>query len=218
MKLQQRYIDPSDALLCGSWFRSVHHCKFRAWMSPRRVATYTETNTNTLTAVISKFQLDSSKKQVTDVSFSLYTCPWHICFNCTKSFQVKRFARANCSKSSTATGCGCFACGHCARSAEGQPGVCKRSLQPCGSLFVPLALRGHPMATDREKTLLSMLSGALAYRSGMSSSLTALGLCQNWVTSQALRDPCCCCGPMRGHARRTCQTPCAWEAESSQHV
>ncbi len=68
----------------------------------------------------------------------------------------------------------CFACGHCCKIPEGQPGVCKVRYNRSGSLFVPWG-----------------------YGFGMLGCDLHCGYCQNWVTSQALRDPAAVVGPMR---------------------
>ena len=43
--------------------------------------------------------------------------------------------------------------------------------------------------------------GALAYSFGMLGCDLHCGYCQNWVTSQALRDPAAVAPPLRRHAR-----------------
>jgi len=53
------------------------------------------------------------------------------------------------------------------------------------------------MRPDREKPFFHAHPGALAYSFGMLGCDLHCSYCQNWVTSQALRDPAAATGPMR---------------------
>src|SRR5258707_11937953 len=84
----------------------------------------------------------------------------------------------------------CFACGHCCKIPEGQPGVCKVRYNRGGCLFVPWGYVGGIQCDPIEKKpFFHAHPGALAYSFGMLGCDLHCGYCQNWVTSQALRDP-----------------------------
>src|SRR5689334_17892207 len=84
----------------------------------------------------------------------------------------------------------CFSCGHCCPIPEGQPGVCKVRYNRGGTLYVPW---GHVGGTQcdpiEKKPFFHSYPGALAYSFGMLGCDLHCSYCQNWVTSQALRDP-----------------------------
>jgi pyruvate formate lyase activating enzyme len=84
----------------------------------------------------------------------------------------------------------CFACGHCCRIPEGQLGVCKVRYNEGGKLFVPWGyVAGAQCDPIEKKPFFHAYPGALAYSFGMLGCDLHCGYCQNWVTSQALRDP-----------------------------
>ncbi len=84
----------------------------------------------------------------------------------------------------------CFACGHCCPIPEGQPGVCKVRYNQGGKLYVPWGYVGGVQCDPIEKKpFFHAYPGALAYSFGMLGCDLHCGYCQNWVTSQALRDP-----------------------------
>ncbi len=84
----------------------------------------------------------------------------------------------------------CFACGHCCPIPEGQPGVCKVRYNRGGKLYVPWAYVGGVQCDPVEKKpFFHAYPGSLAYSFGMLGCDLHCGYCQNWVTSQALRDP-----------------------------
>jgi pyruvate formate lyase activating enzyme len=84
----------------------------------------------------------------------------------------------------------CFACGHECPIAEGQAGVCKIRFNQGGKLFVPWGYVGGVQCDPIEKKpFFHAYPGALAYSFGMLGCDLHCGYCQNWVTSQALRDP-----------------------------
>ncbi len=83
----------------------------------------------------------------------------------------------------------CFACGHCCPIAEGQLGVCKVRFNRGGKLYVPFGyLAGAQCDPIEKKPFFHALPGALAYSFGMLGCDLHCSYCQNWVTSQALRD------------------------------
>jgi pyruvate formate lyase activating enzyme len=84
----------------------------------------------------------------------------------------------------------CFACGHCCPIPEGQPGVCKVRFNRGGKLYVPWGYVGGVQCDPVEKKpFFHAYPGALAYSFGMLGCDLHCSYCQNWVTSQALRDP-----------------------------
>jgi pyruvate formate lyase activating enzyme len=84
----------------------------------------------------------------------------------------------------------CFACGHCCPIPEGQPGVCKVRYNRGGKLYVPWGYVGGIQCDPIEKKpFFHAYPGALAYSFGMLGCDLHCSYCQNWVTSQALRDP-----------------------------
>jgi pyruvate formate lyase activating enzyme len=84
----------------------------------------------------------------------------------------------------------CFACGHCCPIPEGQPGVCKVRYNRAGKLYVPWGYVGGVQCDPIEKKpFFHAYPGALAYSFGMLGCDLHCSYCQNWVTSQALRDP-----------------------------
>jgi pyruvate formate lyase activating enzyme len=84
----------------------------------------------------------------------------------------------------------CYSCGHQCPIAEGQAGVCKVRFNRGGKLFVPWGYVGGVQCDPIEKKpYFHAYPGALAYSFGMLGCDLHCGYCQNWVTSQALRDP-----------------------------
>jgi pyruvate formate lyase activating enzyme len=84
----------------------------------------------------------------------------------------------------------CFACGHCCPLPDGAVGVCKVRFNRGGRLLVPWGYVGGVQCDPIEKKpFFHAYPGALAYSFGMLGCDLHCGYCQNWVTSQALRDP-----------------------------
>jgi pyruvate formate lyase activating enzyme len=84
----------------------------------------------------------------------------------------------------------CFSCGHCCPIPEGQPGVCKVRYNRGGTLYVPWGYTaGMQCDPIEKKPFFHVQPGALAYSFGMLGCDLHCAYCQNWVTSQALRDP-----------------------------
>lgn len=91
----------------------------------------------------------------------------------------------------------CFACGHCCPIPDGQVGVCKVRFNEGGKLYVPWGYVGGVQCDPIEKKpFFHAYPGALAYSFGMLGCDLHCGYCQNWVTSQALRDPSAISPPM----------------------
>ncbi len=84
----------------------------------------------------------------------------------------------------------CHACGHCCPIPEGAMGVCKVRFNEGGRLRVPWGyVAGVQCDPVEKKPFFHAYPGALAYSFGMLGCDLHCGYCQNWVTSQALRDP-----------------------------
>jgi pyruvate formate lyase activating enzyme len=92
----------------------------------------------------------------------------------------------------------CFACGHCCPLPEGAVGVCKVRFNEGGRLRVPWGYVGGVQCDPIEKKpFFHAHPGALAYSFGMLGCDLHCSYCQNWVTSQALRDPQAVAPPLR---------------------
>jgi pyruvate formate lyase activating enzyme len=84
----------------------------------------------------------------------------------------------------------CVACGHACPIPEGAAGVCKVRFNRGGTLYAPWGYVGGVQCDPIEKKpFFHALPGALAYSFGMLGCDLHCSYCQNWVTSQALRDP-----------------------------
>ncbi len=84
----------------------------------------------------------------------------------------------------------CGACGHRCRIAPGREGICHVRFNRDGVLFVPhgyvAALAIDPV---EKKPFFHVLPGSKALSFGMLGCDYRCGYCQNWQTSQAIRDP-----------------------------
>ena len=84
----------------------------------------------------------------------------------------------------------CYACGHQCPIPEGAMGVCKVRFVEGGRLRVPWGYVGGVQCDPVEKKpFFHAFPGSLAYSFGMLGCDLHCSYCQNWVTSQALRDP-----------------------------
>jgi len=84
----------------------------------------------------------------------------------------------------------CVACGHRCPLPDGALGVCKVRFNRGGQLYVPWGYVGGVQCDPIEKKpFFHAMPGALAYSFGMLGCDLHCSYCQNWVTSQALRDP-----------------------------
>ena len=84
----------------------------------------------------------------------------------------------------------CYACGHECPIPEGAAGVCKVRFNRGGRLHVPWGYVGGVQCDPIEKKpFFHAHPGALAFSFGMLGCDLHCSYCQNWVTSQALRDP-----------------------------
>lgn len=83
----------------------------------------------------------------------------------------------------------CYACGHECRIAEGKSGVCRVRFNQGGELMAPRGYVGA-LACDpiEKKPFFHAFPGRDALSFGMLGCDLHCGYCQNWVTSQAMRD------------------------------
>jgi pyruvate formate lyase activating enzyme len=84
----------------------------------------------------------------------------------------------------------CHACGHRCLVKRGRDGVCRVRFNDSGALRVPFGYVGA-LACDpiEKKPFFHVLPGSDALTFGMLGCDFHCGYCQNWVTSQMLRDP-----------------------------
>lgn len=84
----------------------------------------------------------------------------------------------------------CYACGHLCKIAEGRSGICLVRTNINGQLQVPFGYVGALQCDPIEKKpFFHALPGSQALSFGMLGCDFHCGYCQNWLTSQALRDP-----------------------------
>ncbi len=92
----------------------------------------------------------------------------------------------------------CYACGHCCPIPDGALGVCKVRYNRDGVLMVPSGyVAGIQCDPVEKKPFFHVRPGALAFSFGMLGCDLHCSYCQNWVTSQALRDPQAVSAPLR---------------------
>ena len=103
---------------------------------------------------------------------------------------VEPLAPADGRTGSETTRVRCHACGHQCPIPAGARGVCKVRYNENGVLRVPWGYVGGVQCDPVEKKpFFHAYPGALAYSFGMLGCDLHCSYCQNWVTSQALRDP-----------------------------
>ncbi len=91
----------------------------------------------------------------------------------------------------------CYACGHECPIPDGAAGVCKVRFNRGGRLHVPWGYVGGVQCDPIEKKpFFHARPGALAFSFGMLGCDLHCSYCQNWVTSQALRDPDAVAAPL----------------------
>jgi len=83
----------------------------------------------------------------------------------------------------------CFACGHRCLISDGRRGICQVRFNSGGRLLVPRNyVSGVQCDPVEKKPFFHVLPGARALTFGMLGCDFHCGYCQNWLTSQALRD------------------------------
>ena len=84
----------------------------------------------------------------------------------------------------------CVACGHRCKIAPDHDGICKVRFNRGGELFVPYGyVAGVAVDPIEKKPFFHVLPGSNALSFGMLGCDYRCAYCQNWITSQALRDP-----------------------------
>jgi pyruvate formate lyase activating enzyme len=84
----------------------------------------------------------------------------------------------------------CYACGHHCKIPPGRPGICKVRFNDEGVLKVPAGYVGALQCDPVEKKpFFHALPGSVAFSFGMLGCDLHCGYCQNFLTSQVLRDP-----------------------------
>ena len=84
----------------------------------------------------------------------------------------------------------CYACGHRCKIPEGRAGVCRIRFNQDGKLMSPWGYVGSLQVDPIEKKpFWHAYPGVQALSFGMLGCDFRCGYCQNWLTSQALRDP-----------------------------
>lgn len=84
----------------------------------------------------------------------------------------------------------CVACGHRCKIAPGRDGICKVRFNRGGVLYVPHGyVAGLQIDPIEKKPFFHALPGSSALSFGMLGCDYHCAYCQNWITSQAIRDP-----------------------------
>ena len=84
----------------------------------------------------------------------------------------------------------CFSCGHRCKIPPGRDGICRVRFNRDGKLYVPWGYAaGVALDPIEKKPFFHAYPGAKALSFGMLGCDYRCGYCQNWITSQALRDP-----------------------------
>lgn len=109
----------------------------------------------------------------------------------------------------------CYACGHRCLILDGHDGVCRVRFNRGGTLLVPWnyfgALQCDPI---EKKPFFHALPGTLAMSFGMLGCDLHCGYCQNWFTSQALRDPASVAPPIPMNAKQFVELAVAGGADT----
>src|SRR5499427_9649343 len=91
----------------------------------------------------------------------------------------------------------CYACGHRCVVLPGLDGICRVRYNDGGRLMVPSGYVGAIQCDPTEKKpFFHAYPGSLALTFGMLGCDLHCAYCQNWVTSQALRDPAAIAPPI----------------------
>lgn len=84
----------------------------------------------------------------------------------------------------------CTACGHACKVPPGRPGICQVRFNEAGTLQVPFGyVAGVAVDPIEKKPFFHVLPGTTTYSFGMLGCDLHCAYCQNWETSQVLRDP-----------------------------
>jgi pyruvate formate lyase activating enzyme len=97
----------------------------------------------------------------------------------------------------------CHACGHKCLISDGLRGICKVRYNEGGRLYVPKGyVAGLQCDPTEKKPFFHVLPGSSTLTFGMLGCDYHCGYCQNWLTSQALRDPVAGIEPMKTTAEQ----------------
>src|SRR5512136_1574248 len=84
----------------------------------------------------------------------------------------------------------CYACGHRCKIPPGRDGICKVRFNRDGTLYVPSGyVAGLQIDPIEKKPFFHVLPGSSALSFGMLGCDYHCAYCQNWISSQAIRDP-----------------------------
>ena len=109
----------------------------------------------------------------------------------------------------------CHACGHRCLILDGQDGICRVRFNRGGTLFVPHGyFAGVQCDPIEKKPFFHALPGTLAMSFGMLGCDLHCGYCQNWITSQTLRDPASAAPGQRMTAAELCRLAVEQGADS----
>ena len=109
----------------------------------------------------------------------------------------------------------CYACGHRCLILDGHDGVCRVRFNRGGTLFAPHGyFAGVQCDPIEKKPFFHAMPGTLALSFGMLGCDLHCGYCQNWVTSQTLRDPASAAPGTRMTAAEFCQVAIAQGADT----
>jgi pyruvate formate lyase activating enzyme len=108
----------------------------------------------------------------------------------------------------------CLACGHRCQIPDGALGVCKVRFNRGGTLQVPFGyVAGVQCDPVEKKPFFHARPGALAFSFGMFGCNLHCGYCQNWITSQALREPESITPRLRTTPHEIVEAACSQDAE-----
>ena len=97
----------------------------------------------------------------------------------------------------------CSACGHCCKIPPGKDGICKVRHNSNGMLYVPWGyVAGVQVDPIEKKPFFHAFPGRNALSFGMLGCDYHCAYCQNWISSQALRDPAAGTRPNRMPAEK----------------
>lgn len=84
----------------------------------------------------------------------------------------------------------CFACGHRCKIKDGRDGICRIRFNRNGKLYTPYGyFAGVHLDPIEKKPFFHALPGSYAMSFGMLGCCYHCSFCQNWISSQVLRDP-----------------------------
>ena len=100
----------------------------------------------------------------------------------------------------------CYACGHRCLILEGHDGICRVRFNRNGTLWVPAGYVGGLQCDPIEKKpFFHVLPGSQALSFGMLGCDLHCGYCQNWFSSQTLRNPLSTAAPVAINAQQICR-------------